>query len=298
MSANPSGRAGIPSRPARTARRWLVTATAASAVILSLVTGGTSGAFTATVTNSTDTATSAPFFTCTGADTAPGPASTTFLYRLLETQGFTAADSSGNNLPGTYTKTGVTYSQPGPCPRDTARAIVLNGSTGYVGGPATAQTAPTTFTIETWFQTTTTSGGRLIGYGNVNSTTGHRTSSSDDRHVYMSNSGQIYFGIDPTAKHTVGSTAAYNDGAWHHVAATFSPSTGMALYVDGQQVAGDATVTTAPTYSGNWRIGFDDLTGWTNAPTSNFFGGGLAYAAAYTTVLTPTQVQDHYIAGH
>jgi hypothetical protein len=279
-------------RPGR-AQLWLLGAAATVALILSLATAATTSALTARVTNSTNTTATAPFFTCTGADTAVGPAATTFLYRLLETGGTTAVDTSGNTRPGTYTATGITYSQPGPCPRDTATAITLNGSAGSISGPATTATAPATFTIEMWFQTTTTRGGKLIGYGNVR--TG--SSASYDRHLYMSNTGQVYFGVYPNAVKTISTTTAYNDGRWHHVAASLSPTTGMALYLDGQLAATDPATTTAQAYSGFWRIGQDNLNGWTAAPTSTFFAGSLAYTAAYTTVLTPTQISDHYTAG-
>ena len=287
------GATGVPYRPAGSAHRWLAAAAAAAALVLSLLTATTTSAFTARLTNTTDTAASAPFFTCTGADTAVGPAATTFLYRLQESAGTTAADTSGNNRPGTYTASGVTYNQPGPCPRDTGRAITLDGTTGYISGPATAQPGPGAFSVEMWFKTTTTRGGKLIGYGN--SATGNST--NYDRHVYMSNTGQVYFGVYPNTVKTIATTTAYNDGAWHHIAATLSPTAGMALYLDGQLAATDTTTTTAQTYTGFWRIGDDNLNGWTNQPTSTFFAGSLAYTAAYTTVLTPTQIRDHYTAG-
>jgi hypothetical protein len=283
------------SRRGGSPRKWLAAATATVALVLSLSTAATTSAFTSQLTNSTNTAASAPFFTCAGADTAEGAAATTFLYPLLETTGTTAVDTSGNNRPGTYTATGVAYGQPGPCPRDTAKAITLDGAAGYVSGPATAQAGPAAFTIELWFKTTTTRGGKLIGYGNK--PTG--SSTNYDRHIYMSNSGQIYFGVYPNAVRTISTstTTAYNDGRWHHVAASLSPTTGMALYLDGKLVATDTATTTAQAYPGFWRIGQDNLNGWTAIPLSTFFAGSLAYAAAYSTVLTPTQISDHYTAG-
>jgi hypothetical protein len=281
------------SRRGGSPHKWLAAAAATVALVLSLATVGTTSALTARVTNSTNTAASAPFFTCTGADTAPGPAATTFLYRLLDTSGPTAVDTSGNTQPGTYTASGITYGQPGPCPRDTAKAITLDGSAGSISGPATTATGPATFTIELWFNTTTTRGGKLIGFGSV------RTGSSGqyDRHIYMTDKGQVYFGVYPNAVKTISTTTAYNDGRWHHVAASLSPTTGMALYLDDTPAIRDPATTTAQAYNGFWRIGQDNLNGWTNQPTSTFFAGSLAYAAAYSTVLTPTQISDHYTAG-
>ena len=48
---------------------------------------------------------------------------------------------------------------------------------------------------------------------------------------------------------------------------------GMTLYVDGVKVATDPTTTSAQSYSGYWRIGGDNLDGWTNQPTSRNFNG-------------------------
>ncbi|GAB2935054.1 hypothetical protein GCM10027047_34390 [Rhodococcus aerolatus] len=265
-----------------------------AALLLSLATISTSSAFSARVTNSTDTAATAPYFTCRAADVAPSSAY--FVYPLSETTGTTAADvSAGTNRPGTYTAGGVTYGATGPCERDSPnRGITLNGSTGYVSGPTTTQANPVNFTEEIWFRTTTRTGGKLIGFGNA------RTGSSGnyDRHLYLSDSGAVYFGVYPNAVRTVNSPAGYNDGTWHHAAASLSSTAGMALYVDGALVATDPATTTAQNYTGYWRIGYDNNSGWgTGTPTSNFFAGSLAFAAVYTSVLTADQVQSHYIAG-
>lgn len=265
-----------------------------AALLLSLATISTSSAFSARVTNSTDTAATAPFFTCRGADVAP--TSAYFVYPLSEATGATtAADvSTGTNRPGTYGPAGVTYGTTGPCERDTPnRGITLNGSTGYVSGPNSTQTNLNNFTEEIWFKTTTTRGGKLIGLGNLR--TGG--SASYDRHLYMDNSGAIYFGVYPGLVRTVNSRTGYNDGNWHHAAASLSSTAGMALYVDGALVATDPATTTAQNYAGYWRIGYDSNGGWTNSPASNFFAGSLAYAALYTSVLTADQIQSHFVAG-
>ncbi|WP_164076131.1 LamG domain-containing protein, partial [Stenotrophomonas maltophilia] len=67
----------------------------------------------------------------------------------------------------------------------------------------------------------------------------------------------------------------YNDNKWHHVVSTLSPA-GMVLYVDGKVVAQDASVVSAQdNYLGYWRVGYDSLSGWPNAPTSASFAGGI-----------------------
>ena len=56
--------------------------------------------------------------------------------------------------------------------------------------------------MEAWFKTTTTAGGKIIGFGNRS--TGNST--SYDRHLYMSNTGRLYFGVNPDAR-TISTTA-------------------------------------------------------------------------------------------
>jgi len=200
---------------------------------------------------------------------------------------------STNARPGTYTASGVSYRQPGPCPRNGSRAITLDGAAGYVSGPTATQTNPAPFSVEIWFQTTTTRGGKLIGFADV------RTGQSGryDRHLYLANNGQLYFGVYAGAVRTFTGPSAYNDGRWHHAVATLSPTAGMALYVDGAVVATDANTKTAENYAGFWRIGGDNVNGWTSQPASFFLAGSLAYPAVYTVALTAVQVRARYLAG-
>lgn len=266
-----------------------------AALVGSLTTMSTSSAFVAKVTNSTNTAATAPFFTCLGADTAPVAASTYFLYPPSGTSA-TVVDASGNARDGARaaTNAAVGAAGTGPCERDTPnRSFTLSGSSidGYISGPAASQTTPSTFTVELWFKTTTKVGGRLIGFGNTR--TG--TSTKYDRHIYMSSSGQLWFGVFPNTVVTVNSAAAYNDGTWHLATATLS-SVGMRLYVDGVLAASNST-NVAQDYTGYWRIGYDSVATWTNQPSSFYFNGSVAYPAVYTVALTPDQVRGHYLAG-
>jgi hypothetical protein len=72
---------------------------------------------------------------------------------------------------------------------------------------------------------------------------------------------------------------------------------GMRLYLDGDLVAVDTTVTSAErTASGYVRVAYDNLDGWTTPPTSRFFAGTLDEAVVYTTALTAAQVDAQYEA--
>ncbi|MBF9336594.1 PKD domain-containing protein [Microbacterium lacticum] len=181
--------------------------------------------------------------------------------------------------------------------RGAAGAIAgdANASTTFTGGYAgasTAQQAPDTFAVEAWFKTTTPTGGKIVGFGN--GTTGQ--SSTYDRHVYMDDSGRVWFGVYPGGVRTVNSSGSYNDGQWHHVVANLG-SGGMSLYIDGKRVGQRADVTSAQSYSGFWRIGEDNLSGWPSSPSTSSFRGDVDDVAVYSSPLSAAQARAHYAAG-
>jgi hypothetical protein len=215
--------------------------------------------------------------------------------RLGEASGTTPADSSGNGRTGEYQGT-VTFGQTGAITGDANKAVRLGGtapSDGYVTQQSTtAVTNPQSLSVELWFKTNTTTGGKLLGFGT--SRTGN--SGKYDRHVYMTNAGKLVFGAWTGSATTITSTASYNDNAWHHVVGTLGGA-GMALYVDGAQVASDPN-TVAEAYNGFWRIGGDNLGLWPDRPSSDYFKGTIDEAAVYPTALTASQVAEHFNHNH
>jgi hypothetical protein len=152
---------------------------------------------------------------------------------------------------------------------------------------------PQEFTEELWFRTTTTSGGKLIGFGDA--PTG--TSNNYDRHIYMLDDGRLTFGLCcPNGLATVTTSGAYNDGSWHHVAASVGPVAGMKLYVDGALTASDASVTTAQNFDGYWRVGGDNLGLWPDEPSSYDFAGDVDEVAVYGTQLSDGRLAAHHSA--
>jgi len=216
--------------------------------------------------------------------------SPTFYYRLDETAATTALDSSGNAKTGTEVGA-PTQGSAGLLATDTDTGLLLNGSSQYAYSN-TSYTNPNPFTIEAWFKTTTTTGGQIVGFGNKQ--TGE--SNPNDRHLYMANNGELIFGVYPGEVKSINSTTTYNNGSSHYVVATLS-SAGMFLYIDGALVASNATVTSAQSYTGYWRIGYDLLSGWPSAPTSYYFKGTIDEAAVYPTALSLQRVQVHYCDG-
>jgi hypothetical protein len=145
------------------------------------------------------------------------------------------------------------------------------------------QQAPTTYSEELWFQSATTKGGVLATYAG--------TDGSQDRVVYLTNTGHIDFGVYPGTAETIETPKTYNDGKWHFVVAT-QGSAGMRLYADGVLVASGST-TTAQSYTGSWQLGGTVNSGWPNAPSSSF-SGSVSDAALFTRELTPAQVNTQY----
>ncbi|RKT79609.1 concanavalin A-like lectin/glucanase superfamily protein [Terracoccus luteus] len=273
--------------------RAIVVACASAAVALGALTQSTplsTAAFSASVRNSTNTIGTAASFTtatCAGVYRASAPA---IWYRLDELTGTAATDSStAGTRTGTY-QGSPTKGVPTACPRDTGYAVTFNGSTDYVSY-TTALSTPLTYSAELWFRTTTNRGGLLVGFGA--SPTG--LSTDVDRILYLTNSGQVVFGVNTALKNAITSPGTYRDGAWHHVMATAGLN-GLRLYVDGTQVASSA-LTLSVTFTGAMRVGFDNLAGWPSAPTSNFLAATLDEVAVYNKTLTAADAAAHYSAG-
>ena len=206
-------------------------------------------------------------------------------WRLDETSGTTAADRSQVGDPGVYTG-GVSLGSPSPISNSFGTGVTLDGNTGAIYS-SQSMTTPNTFSESIWFNTTTTSGGKIIGFGSA--PTGG--SNNYDRHVYMLDGGQLVFGTWTGQTNTAQSGASYNDGKWHQLVAT-QGSDGMKLYVDGALVATNGN-TGGDLYTGYLRVGGDNT--WGGA-SSNYFNGEVDEVALFPTVLTPGQVQAQFAA--
>ena len=208
-------------------------------------------------------------------------------WRLGEGSGSTGWDSAnGNDL----TLSGVTRNVGGAISGDADTASTFDGSATVPGTTTGWISAPQTFTIEAWFKTTTNRGGKIIGFGSSSS----GSSATNDRSVYMDNSGRIRFGATSASALTSGT--GYNNGQWHHVVASMGPS-GIRLVLDGNQVGANSSIKTAGYYWGYWRVGGDQLSGWPSRPTSNSFAGTLDEVAVYPTELTVAQAANHNALG-
>ena len=207
---------------------------------------------------------------------------------LGEDSGTVAFDwGTGNDLALTSSVTrGVT----GPNEAEASLASQFTGSSTSIGATAAANAGPQEFSVEAWFRSGSSTGGKIIGFGNRAS----GSSTSYDRHIYLDSEGRVTFGVYPGQVSTVTSPASYDDNEWHHVVGTLSAA-GQVLYVDGMRVAQRTDTTSAQAYSGYWRVGGDNLGGWPSVG-SGYLDGAIADVAVYGAALTRDEVNEHWVA--
>lgn len=209
-------------------------------------------------------------------------------WRLGEASGTTAADASGGNRPGTYAG-GPAMAQAGALAGDSNTSIRLDGNDDRVirnpitGGPTTA------ISTDLWLKTTdTTKEAGIVSYAT--------SSSTEEFHLRDYRSLKVY--VKGTS---VSTGVALNDGAWHHLAVTWT-STGGAIrvYKDGALAYSNPTPVQAGavlTTSGSLVLGQDQDNVGGAFEVSQAFLGQLDDVALYPSALTQTQVQAHRQAG-
>ena len=147
----------------------------------------------------------------------------------------------------------------GTSPSPLFQSITFDGKQGLLFADRMAR-APQSFTLSLWFQSTGT--GKLMGF--------QSPSGPYDRHIWLEPDGSMHFGIyeaDPPEaslafERTLVSVPGYNDGKWHFVCASQDPKLGQFLYMDGQLVQSDTSVTYAENISGSWVMGGGSLGLW------------------------------------
>jgi signal peptidase I len=214
-------------------------------------------------------------------------------YRLDEASGASAADYAGSSRVGSYTAVSA-YRQTGALPKNPGYAVGLSGVGRMVGG-GIGLSDPITFSVELWFRTTTTTGGKLIGF----ESTRNATSSGFDREAFMRADGTVVYMGSATPKNLLATSPGLNNGSWHHLVVTSVPSGTLqfsSMYVDGVLVDSGTTNRAGSSYVGWWRVGYGTLPTGKDYPASSSFSGSVDDVAIYTTALSANRAAAHYAA--
>jgi hypothetical protein len=209
-------------------------------------------------------------------------------WRLGETAGTSAVDSSGHAHAGTYLG-GVVLGVPGALPNDTNAAARFDGGNDRVTVAGVADPGTADFTLEAWIKTAGATSDQVVagkkGSGNAGSWW-FVVVTVDSGHV-----GQLRARVrNGSVTRTAYSTARVDDGAWHHVVVRFDRDVGIGFYVDGAPVGSSAGVSTGSVANtGAFGIGL--------VPGSGNFKGDLDEVAVYASLLSTAQVQAHFAAG-
>lgn len=205
--------------------------------------------------------------------------------------GTVASDVSGRGNSGTLTN--------GPVPSigKVGQSLQFDGSNDYVQVPYSAALAPTSaVSFGTWFKTTnktlsqkilskTESGGYAIV---INEAVGSCNGTSLVGFVGVLAPGMTYFGACYDRSNIT-------DNQWHHVMTTYDGET-VLLYLDGAQVASNATPSGPITYSTNNTLCIGTEPSATCGVTQ-FFSGNIDEARVYNRALSAAEVKQLYLMG-
>lgn len=215
-------------------------------------------------------------------------------WRLEETSGTNAADTSGNSRPGTYFTSptlGATSLVPSQ-PSD--KATSFNGANQSVFRSSETALNPTSFTTECWFKISGSPGSNgyhaVMAKDNYSSGGGSRgwsilVDTAGSLYMYGRRANGTFFDITTAAGTIV-------TGTVYHVAATYDGTTAR-LYLNGTEVANHAPGGTSNLYASTHalQIGKD------SQGSGRSTNGTIDEFAFYGTALSGTRIAAHYSAG-
>lgn len=200
-------------------------------------------------------------------------------WKLIETSGSSAADSSGKGNNGTYTNS-PTLAQAGPYPGAGQYAPSYDGTNDYVNGPAA-----TTFDFADGFS--------VAGWVNLDANIDSAAmlqngATTNNCELAFSSTGQIRVsGRSSGGLQTLTSTATLPLRRWKHVVGSYNGST-FKIYVDGVLVSSSSNSFTVSTPSGNLTLGAS-LEG-----TDQFLDGRLHDVRLYNRALADEEAAELY----
>jgi hypothetical protein len=207
-------------------------------------------------------------------------------YRLDQTDGTSAADSSGNDFTGTYNGA-VTYAQPGTT-SDGDTAISLPGaSSGFVSTPSL--TFSSAFTLSAWVNPA-----NFLASGQQAETLFGTSLNPRNLVAYVpAVAGNTYankFVVEMGGSLNFATQHTYAAGQWYFVVYTWD-GTNQCIYVNAVlDTCGTATSTTAaPSWGGQTYVGIGGA-----ASQPNPLQGGVDDVGLYTQALSSSQILTEY----
>jgi len=216
----------------------------------------------------------------------------TVYYRLDEQVGVKAKDSGTYGNDGTYSTTGVVYSEPGIITNDSDTCVLLDGVNGMVTCPSSINPDTwTQLTLEAWIvlsNTTFTTPAPIW----ANDTPGS-TNTGASFYIGAGGSGLTCSIGNGTTYKTVTMGYAFIAGTQYYVAASYNGLT-IQLFIDPAGTYG-----AIDTFSGAVSSSMSGpLTLGTNPITGNNFPGYIDEAAVYQNVaLSSGRITAHFTAG-
>jgi hypothetical protein len=208
-------------------------------------------------------------------------------WRLGESSGSTAADGIYGRH-GTYTAS-PTLGATGALDGDANTAATFNGSSQYAIVPFDAALNPSQFTIEGWVKPT----GGAGTWRTVAASWYELAAGASMRGYWLGigsdNTWRLGIGNGSTSTNVVGPAVTLN--SWAHVVGTYDGTTGR-LYVNGILVASGAAA-----YAANVSAGFGIGAWWSDGSWTGQIPGSLDEIALFSTALSQTRVQAHYLIG-
>ena len=202
-------------------------------------------------------------------------------YRLGETTGQIAADSSGNARLLTFGEVGLDAA--GALVDDTNPAATANGACCIASGSvASLPLRATSRSLEAWIKPADDSVRYIASWGSV-----------IPGRAFTVAVGGAAIAVNSSAEElTFNAPASTFDGDWHHLVVTYA-NRSVTVYLDGSSLGTQAFAAALDTVGSDLRLG-SGLEYWQTP-----FFGDLDEVAIYKTALTAAQVAGHFSAsGH
>lgn len=211
--------------------------------------------------------------------------------RMNETSGTTAYNSGSNGTNGSYnTMTGIALGQTSATTA-LGTSVLVSGA-GYINALVGSWlgVSNASWTVEAWFKTN--EGGSLIGITSTPPGSGWNmpfVGVSSSQTLY----GWTYGSPDGPDGYSTQTPIQWNQ--WYHVAVTYTASEGNKLYLNGLLVASNPSAT-AYTASGAADYFSTYIAGYKSPGVAAYYHGYLDEVAIYSTSLSASRIQSHYLA--